>query len=86
MASVSNCDLCKAEGPKMLDDTICWAAFCRTHPSKLIVVLRRHARNPTDYELAHMMSQLRPMILYQNRRKWKFEGTTIPEHYHFHQI
>ena len=52
MVDGMGCSLCeKSEVTKMLmENKVYWVTYCASHPTKLMVVLKRHAKTPSALE------------------------------------
>jgi len=61
------------------------AVFCKSHPSHVIIVLKRHTRHPMPQEVAHM-----EVVAHNHfpNKKWKTseQKSSIPEHFHLHEL
>jgi len=78
------CPLCRAEKLTkwLYEDKLCWAAYCKTHPDKIIIVLKHHTRYPMPQEKAHL-----EMIAKTKFPNKKFRGPqSIKDHFHLHEV
>ncbi|MBW2561912.1 MAG: hypothetical protein JRE40_13800 [Deltaproteobacteria bacterium] len=82
---MSDCPLCKAERLTewKYSDDVCWVARCKTHGDKWMVVLRRHAREPTPEEMEHVKRVMDSVL---PGRRWRYGGRSIRDHFHAHEI
>jgi len=81
-----SCPLCRVADWVYQDD-VCWIAYCKSHPDKLIVVLKRHSRFPSPREMEHIIGLVKR--LYPHKR-WKFSNdlskpAKIRDHFHMHE-
>lgn len=79
----TECPLCRAEHltKRLHEDDLCWAAYCSSHPKKIIVVLKRHAATPTPEETEHVWEvagRLFPGTVWRG-------PASIPDHFHLHE-
>ena len=79
-----NCELCKAEKITqwLYEGELCWVAFCKSHPNKLIMVLKRHTPHPTQKEL-HYMKQVIARRFPNNH--WRGPHSIL-DHFHLHEV
>jgi len=79
-----SCPLCKAEKLTewLYEDDVCWVAYCINHPSKLIVVLKKHSAQPNHEEAEHIAAVMKK--LFPNKR-WRGPRSVV-EHFHFHEV
>jgi len=68
--------------PLYYEDAICIIVDCATHPSKKLIVLKRHAELPTTNEAEHIQE-----IAYKlfPRKIWRYPAS-LPDHFHLHEI
>lgn len=79
---VEGCPLCGREEltPWLYEDDVCWAAYCVSHPDKIIVVLNRHTDTPTDEEMTYLEDTARMLSNKEFR-----DPHSILEHFHLHE-
>lgn len=85
---MSECPLCRlAQGLDRItqilyEDDKAVACFCKSHPDKVIIVLKHHTRYPMPQEQAHL-----ELIASTKFPDKKFRGPrSILDHYHMHEI
>ena len=81
---MTDCPLCRASDliERLYEDDVCWAAYCLSHPDKVLVVLKRHTTTPTGDEftrLREVAERLRP------RGSFDWGHGTIRKHFHLHE-
>jgi len=64
------CPLCRREElTKLLyEDPICWVTYCASHPDKILVVLNRHTKDPSEEEISHLWRVIESKF---PGRKWR---------------
>lgn len=79
----ADCPLCTREPrqPQQRHDDTCWTTLCSEHLVPM-VVLNRHAAQPTERELDRMFLMGHQVFKY-TFRGWR-EGQSLPEHFHLH--
>ena len=84
------CRLCEKDGLPRKDqkihyeDEICIIVDCLTHPTKKLIILKRHTLNPTEKELNHLNWVADNLYL---GRKWRDSSIgSIPDHFHLHAL
>ena len=89
-AKCSLCRLCEKDGLPRKDqkiyyeDEICLAIDCLNHPTKKLIILKRHTSKPTEKELNHLKGIAEN--LYPGNQ-WRDSSIgSIPEHFHLHQL
>lgn len=78
------CPLCEAkkETEWFYEDDMVWCAYCKSHPDKVLIVLKRHTSLPMPQEEAHMS-----VVAHNRFRGKKFRGPrSIKDHYHMHEV
>jgi len=80
----SECPLCKAEKITkwLCEDEVCWVAYCKSHPDKVIIVLKRHTPQPTPEEAEHIQQVAEKFF---PNKKWRYPKS-LPQHFHLHEI
>jgi len=81
---IPSCPLCREEKLTewLYEDEICWVAYCKTHPNKILIVLKRHTAYPTQKELTH----LKKITLKLFPEKHFREPKSIRDHFHLHEL
>ena len=84
------CDLCnrtyQPEIPVLHEDERCWVTRCASHRNKIIVVLNRHARHPNPMERAHMDRIAQKFLDGRWIESEINPASSIPEHFHLHEL
>lgn len=78
------CPLCEAKKitKRYYEDNKIWIANCSTHPSKKLVVLKRHVPLPTTDEAEHIQQMADKLFL---GKAWRYPES-IKEHFHLHEV
>lgn len=77
---LDRCELCHV-ADFIWEDEMCGACYCKSHPDKGMVVLKRHTAEPTAQELEHIKTvaqKLWPGLAFRGPK-------TILDHFHWHQ-
>jgi len=79
-----SCPLCEAKKLTrwLYEDDMCWVAYCSSHPDKVLIVLRRHARMPTPEEAEHIQQIAEKLF---PGKQWRYPHSIL-DHFHLHEI
>jgi len=83
---IENIDAGTCEEAILHNDSIFIAVYCNNpaHPNTPMAVLRRHAADPKEEELAHLYAVMNEK--YPDRKARGAGRPTIPDHFHEHWV
>jgi len=83
--NIAKCPLCEAKKitPWLYSDSVCFICRCSVHQDQWMVVLRRHALEPTKEELRHIDAVVNHLL---PEKRYRGSMTDYPQHWHQHII
>lgn len=88
MANNNECPLCRlARGldritETLYEDNTVISCYCKSHPSKILIVLKRHTPQPTPEEAEHMQQIAHKLF---PNKQWR-GPKSILDHFHLHEL
>jgi len=81
---MEGCPLCKREPltKQLYEDDVCWIAYCTSHPSKILIVLKRHTPQPSPEEAEHMYEVAHKLF---PNKQWRYPAS-LKNHFHLHEV
>lgn len=79
-----SCPLCEAKKitPWLHEDEKVYICYCSSHPSKVMIVLKRHTTHPTQEELGY----IKKLCLKFFPEKHFRDPASLRDHWHLHEV
>ncbi|MHA1834984.1 MAG: hypothetical protein ACTSV7_13480 [Candidatus Baldrarchaeia archaeon] len=85
---MADCPLCRLYQKREIitklhyEDDTCIIVNCKSHPNKILIVLKRHTKVPTPEEAEHMYRIAHKLF---PGKLWRYPQS-IKDHFHLHEV